>query len=119
MPPKSLKSDALVLFGVTGDLAHKMTFPALYALEKRGQLNVPLIGVAFPKWSLERLHRRVADSIKRSGGIDNKRAFRHLLARFRYVSGDYQDPKTFVAIKKALGAAKRPALLSCHSAFAF
>ena len=109
MPPKSLKSDALVLFGVTGDLAHKMTFPALYALEKRDQLNVPLVGVAFPKWSLERLHRRVADSIKRSGGIDNKRAFRNLLARIQYVNGDYKDPKTFVAIKKALGAAKRPA----------
>ena len=104
-----IPSDALVLFGVTGDLAHKMTFPALYALEKRGQLNVPLIGVAFPKWSLDRLHRRVADSIKRSGGIDNKRAFRNLLARLSYVSGDYQDPNTFVSIRKALGSAKHPA----------
>ena len=103
------KSDALVLFGVTGDLAHKMTFPALYALEKRGQLNVPLIGVAFPKWSLERLHKRLADSIKRWGGIDDKRAFRNLLARLQYISGDYQDPRTFAAIKKALGKAKCPA----------
>ena len=45
-------SDALVLFGVTGDLAHKMIFPALYAMVKRGTLKVPVIGVAFPKWSL-------------------------------------------------------------------
>ena len=45
-------SDALVLFGVTGDLAHKMIFPALYALAKRGDLKVPVIGVASPKWSL-------------------------------------------------------------------
>jgi glucose-6-phosphate 1-dehydrogenase len=106
---KPLHSDALVLFGVTGDLAHKMTFPALYAMEKRGELNVPLIGVALPKWSLQRLHKRVADSIKRSGGIDNKRAFHDLLARLQYVSGDYQDAKTYAGIKKALGHAKRPA----------
>jgi len=53
------RSDALVLFGVTGDLAHKMIFPALYAMVKRGVLTVPVIGVAFPKWSLERQHRTV------------------------------------------------------------
>src|SRR5580658_8119933 len=103
-------SDALVLFGVTGDLAHKMTFPALYAMEKRGALTVPVIGVALPKWSLEDLHKRVEDSIKRSGGIDNRRAFDHLLSRLSYVSGNYEDPDTFAAIRKALGDAKRPAI---------
>jgi glucose-6-phosphate 1-dehydrogenase len=102
-------SDALVLFGVTGDLAHKMTFPALYAMEKRGALTVPLIGVARPKWSLEDLHKRVEDSVKRSGGIDNRRAFDHLLSRLSYVSGDYNDEGTFAAIRKALGGATRPA----------
>jgi len=102
-------SDALVLFGVTGDLANKMTFPALYAMEKHGALTVPVIGVALPKWSAERLHERVEDSIKRSGGIDNRRAFDHLLSRLSYVSGDYNDPDTFGAIRKALGGAKRPA----------
>jgi glucose-6-phosphate 1-dehydrogenase len=103
------KSDALVLFGVTGDLAHKMTFPALYAMVKRGTLTVPVLGVAFPKWSLERLHKRVTDSIERSGGIDNRRALKHLLSLFKYVSGDYKDPATFTAIKKELGNARRPA----------
>jgi glucose-6-phosphate 1-dehydrogenase len=103
------KSDALVVFGVTGDLAHKMIFPALYAMVKRGDLTVPVIGVAFPKWSLERLHRRAADSIKRAGGIDNKRAFKQLLSLLQYVSGDYTDSNTFAAIKTALGDAKRPA----------
>src|SRR5579872_4820268 len=103
------RSDALVLFGVTGDLAHKMIFPALYALVKRGALKVPVIGVALPKWSLARLHKRVTDSIKRSGGIDNRRAFHHLLSLLKYVSGDYKDPNTFTAIKKALGRARRPA----------
>jgi glucose-6-phosphate 1-dehydrogenase len=51
----SSRSDALVLFGVTGDLAHKMIFPALYAMVKRGTLTVPIIGVDFPKWNLDRL----------------------------------------------------------------
>jgi len=102
-------SDTLVIFGVTGDLAHKMIFPALYAMVKRGALKVPVIGVALPNWSLERLHRRVADSIKRSGGIDNERVFKHFLSLLRYVSGDYKDPATFSAIKKALGDARRPA----------
>ncbi len=103
------RSDALVLFGVTGDLAHKMIFPALYAMVKRGALTAPVIGVALPKWSAADLHKRVADSIKRSGGIDNQRAFDHLLSRFSYVSGDYSEPHTFTAIKTALGAARHPA----------
>jgi glucose-6-phosphate 1-dehydrogenase len=103
------RSDALVLFGVTGDLTHKMIFPALYAMAKRGTLKVPIIGVAFPKWSRERLHNRVKDSIKRSGGIDDKRALHHLLSLLKYVSGDYKDAGTFAAIKKELGSARRPA----------
>jgi glucose-6-phosphate 1-dehydrogenase len=102
-------SDALVLFGVTGDLAHKMIFPALYALTKRGVLTAPIVGVAFPKWSLDRLHKRVTDSIKRSGGVDNQRALDSLLSLFTYVSGDYTDASTFTAIRKTLGSAKRPA----------
>jgi glucose-6-phosphate 1-dehydrogenase len=103
------QSDALVVFGVTGDLAHKQIFPALYAMQKHGELNVPVIGVAFPKWSVERLHRRAIDSIKRSCGIDNQRALHSLLSRLKYVSGDYKDPATFAAIKQALGGARRPA----------
>jgi glucose-6-phosphate 1-dehydrogenase len=105
----SSQSDALVLFGVTGDLAHKMIFPALYAMVKRGTLTAPVIGVAFPNWSFDRLHKRVTDSIERSGGVDNKRALRSLLSLFRYVSGDYKDPGTFTAIKNELGSARRPA----------
>src|SRR5664280_345634 len=103
------QSDALVIFGVTGDLAHKMIFPALYAMVKRGTLKVPVIGVAFPKWGIARLHNRVTDSIRRSGGIDNKQALKHLLSLLKYVSGDYKAPGTFIAIKEALGNARRPA----------
>jgi glucose-6-phosphate 1-dehydrogenase len=102
-------SDALVLFGATGDLAHKMIFPALYAMAKRGSLKVPVIGVAFPKWTIARLRKRVTDGIKRSGGIDDRRALARLLSLLNYVSGDYNDPGTFAAIKKALGRARRPA----------
>jgi glucose-6-phosphate 1-dehydrogenase len=102
-------SGALVLFGVTGDLAHKMIFPALYAMAKRGTLKVPVIGVAHSKWTLPRLRKRVIDSIQRSGGIDDQRALRHLLSLFTYVDGDYKDGNTFTAIKTALGGARRPA----------
>src|ERR1700690_2058268 len=103
------KSDALVIFGVTGDLAHKMIFPALYAMVKRGVLDVPVIGVAFPNWSRERMHRRAIDSIERAGGVDNKRALKKLLSLVRYVSGDYKASETFAEIKEALGGARRPA----------
>ena len=63
-----------MLFGVTSELAHKMIFPALYAMAKRGVLKVPIIGVASPKWSLERLRKRVTESIKRAGRIDDQSA---------------------------------------------
>jgi glucose-6-phosphate 1-dehydrogenase len=102
-------SDALVLFGVTGDLAHKMIFPALYALAKRGALNVPVIGVASPNWSLADLRNRVKDSVMRSGGIDDQPALDHLMSLLSYVSGDYNDRGTFTKIKEALGRALRPA----------
>jgi glucose-6-phosphate 1-dehydrogenase len=103
------RSDALVLFGVTGDLAHKMIFPALYRLAKRGVLKVPVIGVASPNWSLARLRERARDSVAQSSGIDDQRALRRLLSRLRYVSGDYNDPGTFAAIRSALAEARRPA----------
>jgi glucose-6-phosphate 1-dehydrogenase len=102
-------SDALVLFGVTGDLAHKMIFPALYAMAKRGVLNVPVVGVASRHWSLARLHKRATDGIRKAGRIDDRQALRHLLSLLHYVSGDYNDPGTFTTLKQALGDARRPA----------
>ena len=105
-PPRS---DALVLFGVTGDLAHKMIFPALYAMVRRDALKVPVIGVASPKWSLAQLRDRVKDSLTRSGGIDNPGALDQLLSLLRYVSGDYGDKNTFTKLKEALGQARCPA----------
>ena len=103
------QSDALVLFGVTGDLAYKKIFPALYAMAKRGIFNVPVIGVATSKWSSEQLRQRATESIKKSGKIDDQHALDHLLSLLSYVSGDYNDQDTFTAIKKALGSARSPA----------
>lgn len=57
----AVPSDALVLFGVTGDLAHKKILPALYAMEKRGEPELPLIGVASSPWSLDRLRERAEE----------------------------------------------------------
>ncbi len=105
-PPRS---DALVLFGATGDLADKKIFPALYELAKGGALDVPVVGVAGRNWSLAQLRDRVKDSVERSGGIDDSSALHRLLSLLSYVSGDYNDQATYTAIKKALGGAARPA----------
>jgi glucose-6-phosphate 1-dehydrogenase len=103
------RSDALVLFGVTGDLVHKKIFPALYAMAKQGVLNVPVVGVASSTWSPAQLRKRAEDSIRKAGKIDDRPALHHLLSLLRYVSGDYNDPGTFKVLKKALGDARRPA----------
>ncbi|HTN93551.1 MAG TPA: glucose-6-phosphate dehydrogenase [Gallionella sp.] len=108
-PSRRTSADALVIFGVTGDLAHKMIFPALYAMCKRGVLNVPAVGVASSKWSLAQLRKRVKDSIRQAGRIDDRAALDRLVSLLQYVSGDYNDTGTFTALKQALGEACRPA----------
>jgi len=106
---RTTPADALVIFGVTGDLAHKMIFPALYAMAKRGILNVPVVGVASSKWSLAQLRKRVKDSIRQAGRIDDRAAIDRLLSLLQFVSGDYNDPNTFTTLKQTLGEARRPA----------
>ena len=103
-----LHSDALVLFGATGDLARKMIFPALYALVKRGALKVPVVGVASSQWKLREFRAYAKASIKRSEKVDTK-VLRRLLSVLRYVDGDYKAPGTFLALKKVLGKARHPA----------
>src|SRR5262249_39459870 len=102
------RSDAFVFYGATGDLAYKKIFPALQAMAKRGHLDMPVIGVAKTGWSLEQLQARAKDSVEKHGGIDPA-ALRTLCGLLRYVDGDYRDPVTFQAIRKALGSAERPA----------
>ena len=101
-------SDALVFFGATGDLAYKKIFPSLQAMLKRGNLNVPVIGVAKAGWNLDQLKARAKDSLEKHGGLDAA-AFTTLSGLLRYVDGDYHDPATFQAIRKELGSAQRPA----------
>jgi glucose-6-phosphate 1-dehydrogenase len=102
------KSDALVFFGATGDLAYKKIFPSLQAMLKRGHLDVPVIGVAKAGWTLDQLKARVRDSLEKHGGLDAA-AFDKLAGLLRYVDGDYADPTTFDALRKQLGSAQRPA----------
>ena len=109
MSGRPAPSDALVLFGVTGDLAHKMIFPALYAMVERGTLSVPVIGVASSSWTVAELRARATDSIRQSGITVSRRTLSRLLSLLRYVSGNYNDAETFAAVKRALGRAKRPA----------
>ena len=100
-------ADALVLFGATGDLAYQQIFPALQAMERRGNLDVPVIGVARHPWTVDDLRARARESVSANGGIDAA-AFDRLAARLSYVAGDYQDEATFIRLRQVLGAAKRP-----------
>lgn len=102
------KSDALVFFGATGDLAYKKIFPALQSMARRGHLDVPVIGVAKAGWNLDKLRERARDSLEKHGGVD-EHAFATLCDRMRYVDGDYQDAETFKRLRTALGPAKHPA----------
>ena len=101
-------SDALVFFGATGDLAYKKIFPSLQAMAKRGNLNVPVIGVAKAGWTLDQLRARAQESVEKYGGLD-RAAFDKLSGLLRYVDGDYKDPATFEALRRELGGAEHPA----------
>jgi glucose-6-phosphate 1-dehydrogenase len=101
------RSDALVFFGATGDLAYQQIFPALEALVQRGRLNVPVVGVALSGWNLDQLRARARESLQAHGGVDEA-AFAKLSSLLRYVDGDYKDPATYDQLRKALGSATRP-----------
>jgi glucose-6-phosphate 1-dehydrogenase len=103
-------ADAFVLFGATGDLAHKKIFPALYRLVRRRTLAVPVIGVAYSQWDLPRLREHARDSIAQSdGGVDDRDALDRLLSLLNYVDGDYNDAAAFNALGQALAGVRRPA----------
>jgi glucose-6-phosphate 1-dehydrogenase len=102
------QSDALVMFGATGDLAFKKIFPSLYAMAKRGFLKVPVVGIGRSAASQDQFRARVWDSIEKHGGADRP-AFEKLSSLLRYVSGDYNDAQTFTDIRRAIGPAQQPA----------
>ena len=106
------RSDALVFFGATGDLAYKQIYPALQAMMQRDGLDLPIICVAHSGWTVEQLRQRAHDSLvqaaKGHGGNVDEAMFAKLSARLQYVDGDYNDLATFQLLKKALGSATRP-----------
>ncbi|MEP6654826.1 MAG: glucose-6-phosphate dehydrogenase, partial [Myxococcales bacterium] len=103
------RSDALVIFGVTGDLAYKKIFMALYAMSRRGHLDVPVIGVARADWTTERLRQRAGESVKEHDRNVDPEALSRLQERLNFVRGEYADPAMYAALRKALGTAQRPA----------
>jgi glucose-6-phosphate 1-dehydrogenase len=102
------RSDAFVFLGATGDLAYKKIFPALQAMVRRGQLEIPVIGVARAGWDIERFRAHARESIEKHGGVDEA-AFAKLARLLRYVDGDYRELATFESLRKELGAAEHPA----------
>jgi glucose-6-phosphate 1-dehydrogenase len=101
-------SDALVLFGATGDLCYRKIYPALYHLVRRNLLSVPVIGVARQGWKLEQLAARVRASLKEFVHDVDAAVASRLVGLLRYVDGDYNNRATFAALQQALGAAQRP-----------
>jgi glucose-6-phosphate 1-dehydrogenase len=101
------RSDAFVFLGATGDLAYKKIFPALLALTKRGELEMPVIGVARSGWTVDQLRDRARASIEANGTRDED-AFAKLWARLAYIDGDYREATTYTAIHTALGDASHP-----------
>ncbi len=104
---KPVRSDALVVFGVTGDLAYTEIFPSLQGLVRDGGLDIPIIGFARSDWSVERLRARAKDSIEANGSFDPD-AFQKLSGLLRYVSGDYNAPESYARLREALGGAEHP-----------
>ena len=80
------ESDAFVFFGATGDLAYKKIFPALYAMVRKGNLHIPIIGMARAGWTLDKLRERARDSVQHNGDFDEA-SFAKLAALLRYVDG--------------------------------
>jgi glucose-6-phosphate 1-dehydrogenase len=102
------QADALVIFGITGDLARKMTFRSLYRLERRGLLELPVFGVAADDWSLEKLIDHARESIEQAGETVEDKVFTRLAGRLHYLSGDFSDAATFTRLRDALKDVSNP-----------
>ncbi|KAA0235796.1 MAG: Glucose-6-phosphate 1-dehydrogenase 1 [Acidimicrobiales bacterium] len=101
-------SDALVLFGVTGDLAHKKIFPALQELAERGRLTWPIVGVASSEWTLAQVQERARDSLEKFAGGVEPGAYETIAQALDYVAGDYRDDATYEKLRKALAGSRCP-----------
>lgn len=101
-------ADRLVIFGITGDLARKKTFHALYRLERRGLLGCPVLGVAIEDWDDEALRRLARESVAAAEPDPDAAALDRLLGRLTYLSGDFADGATYERLAAALGDAEHP-----------
>lgn len=101
------RSDALVLFGATGDLAYKKIFPALHALVRRGHLDMPIVGVAWSQWTLDQFKARAKDSLEKHGSLEPT-AYAKLCSLLNYVDGEYGQPATFEKLRDVLDGVQRP-----------
>jgi glucose-6-phosphate 1-dehydrogenase len=101
-------ADALVIFGITGDLARRMTFPALYRLERRGLLDCPVVGVAGTELTLAQLADRGRKAVEESGEPVVETTFRRLAGRLAYVEGDVTDPALYPRLARELTGRRRP-----------
>ncbi len=100
--------DALVIFGITGDLARKMTFRSLYRMERRKLLSCPVIGVAADDWSVDQLRDHARQAITQAGEEVDERVFSRLAKRLAYISGDFGHIDTYTEVAKTLGDASNP-----------
>jgi glucose-6-phosphate 1-dehydrogenase len=107
MTPSAEYADALVIFGISGDLAFKKIFPALENLERRGRLPPTVVGVARGT-TRDAMIGRARDSLAQHDPTTDSEALRRLEQKLVIVNGDYRDPATFAALRKALGGARRP-----------
>jgi glucose-6-phosphate 1-dehydrogenase len=102
------RADVLTIFGITGDLARKMTFRALYRLEARGMLDCPIVGVAIDDWNDEQLGEHAAEAISDTVHEPDRDVLYRLTERLTYVQGDYGDDATFERVARAIDGKKRP-----------
>ena len=96
------EADALIIFGITGDLAKKMTLRSLYRLEKRGLLDCPIVGVAAEDWTVEHLREHARESIQAAGEDIEDAAFERLAARLSYIGGDFTGEDVYARLKAAV-----------------
>src|SRR5436190_20838045 len=108
MAGRARAGDALVIFGITGDLARKMTFRSLYRLEERELLDNPIVGVAIDDWTVEHLRDHARACIEATGEKIDAKVFGRLAKRLRYVSGDFSDSGLYDRVRDALGDVRTP-----------
>jgi glucose-6-phosphate 1-dehydrogenase len=101
-------ADVLVIFGITGDLARKMTFRSLYRLERRKLLDCPIVGVALDDWSAAALHDHARSAIETAGETIDEEVFDRFAQRLSMVSGDFGDAKTYDRVARAIEGKHTP-----------